>query len=106
MKSIGDNIRYYRNLKGWSQEVMADKLNVSLPTYSRIERNINTVPFKRIVQLAKVFGITPSQLVAIGKTKDDSQKEVEDLRKIITEKEQKIMSLQQKIIELMENKKK
>jgi transcriptional regulator with XRE-family HTH domain len=60
MKNLGDNIRYYRNLKGWSQEIMADKLNVSLPTYSRIERNINTVPFKRIVQLAKVFGITPS----------------------------------------------
>ena len=106
MKSIGDNIRYYRNLKGWSQEIMADKLNVSLPTYSRIERNINTVPFKRILQLSKIFGITPSELVNIGKTKDDPQKEVQELKKIIAEKEQKIMSLQQKIIELMEGKNK
>ncbi|MBX3164304.1 MAG: helix-turn-helix transcriptional regulator [Bacteroidetes bacterium] len=105
MKNIGDNIRYYRNLKGWSQEEMADKINVSLPTYSRIERNINGVPFKRIVQLAKVLGISPSELVTVGKTKNDFANEIDRLKNIISEKDQEIMKLQQKVIELMEKKK-
>ena len=105
MKSLGDNIRYYRNLKGWSQEVVADKLNVSLPTYSRIERNINTIPFKRILQLAKLFDITPSELVAINKSKNDSSSEIEKLKKIIAEKDQEIIKLQQKIIAVLERKK-
>lgn len=105
MKNLGDNIRYYRNLKGWSQEIVADKLSVSLPTYSRIERNINTIPFKRILQLAKVFDITPSELVAINKSKNDSLSEIENLKKVIAEKDQEIIKLQQKIIELLGKKK-
>ncbi len=105
MKTIADNIRYYRNLKGWSQEDMADKLGISLPTYSRIERNINTMPFKRIVKVAKVFGISPSELISIGVNKNDLQKENQELKNIIAEKEKEIISLQKRIIELLEKKK-
>ncbi len=104
MKTLADNIRYYRNLKGWSQEDMADKLGVSLPTYSRIERNINTMPFKRIVQVAKVFGITTSELVSIGKNKNDHLQENQELKKTIAEKEKEIILLQKRIIELLDKK--
>ena|ERR1035437_6951993 len=105
MKTIADNIRYFRNLKGWSQEDMADKLGVSLPTYSRIERNINTMPFKRIVQLAKIFGISPSELVSIGKNKNDLINENQELKTRIAEKEKEIILLQKRIIELLDKKK-
>ena len=101
MKNISDNIRYYRNLKGWSQEEIADKLDVSLPTYSRIERNISGVSFKRIEQLAKVFGITVVELVSTENHKNNTT-EIETLKKIITEKDKEIISLQQKIIDLLE----
>jgi transcriptional regulator with XRE-family HTH domain len=83
---------------------MADKLGVSLPTYSRIERNINTMPFKRIVKLAKVFGITTSELVSIGSNKNDLLNENVELKKIIIEKEKDIISLQKRIIELLDKK--
>ncbi|OFY82797.1 MAG: hypothetical protein A3F72_01555 [Bacteroidetes bacterium RIFCSPLOWO2_12_FULL_35_15] len=84
---------------------MADKLGVSLPTYSRIERNINTMPFKRIVQLAKIFAISPSELVSIGKNKNDVIQENQELKAIVAEKEKEIISLQKRIIELLDKKK-
>lgn len=84
---------------------MADKLDVSLPTYSRIERNINNMPFKRIIQIAKVFGISPSELVAIGKNKNDLLTENQKLMKVIAEKEKEIIALQKRIIELIDYKK-
>lgn len=106
MKTLADNIKYYRNLKGWSQEDMADKLGVSLPTYSRIERNINTMPYKRIVQVAKVLGITVAELVTIGKTANDLLTENKDLKKTIIEKDKEINLLQKRIIELLDKKSK
>lgn len=101
MKTISDNIRYYRNLNGWSQEEIADKLDVSLPTYSRIERNIHGVSLKRIEQLAVIFGITLTELVSFG-NKKPTENEITALRKTIQEKDKEIMFLQQKIIDLLE----
>ena len=101
MKTLGDKIRYFRNLKGWSQEDIADKLGISLPAYSKIERNITDVNYSRLCQLAKLFGISVIELLSIsnkGAIQSDTQK-------IIAEKEQEIIKLQRKIIELLEKKK-
>ncbi len=102
MKTLGDKIRYFRNLKNWSQEEMADKLNLSLPAFSKIERNITDVGFKRLAQIAKVFGITVVQLLSAS-TKPDEQT---DLQKALVERDREINKLQKKVIELMEKKNK
>ena len=101
MKSLGEKIRYYRNIKGWSQADMAYKLDISLPAYSKIERNITDVNYSRLVQIAKLFGISVSELVALHTTIPDQN----DLQKALTEKEKEIMQLQKKIIELLEREK-
>ena len=101
MKTLGDKIRYFRNLKGWSQEEMSDKLKLSLPAYSKIERNITDVGFKRLNQIAKTLGITVVELLS------DSSKPSEqaDLKKALADRDKEINKLQKKIIELLENKK-
>ena len=63
------------------------------------------MPFKMIVKVAKVFGISPSELISIGVNKNDLQKENQELKNIIAEKEKEIISLQKRIIELLEKKK-
>jgi transcriptional regulator with XRE-family HTH domain len=98
MKTLGDKIRYFRNLKGWSQDDMADKLEISLPAYSKIERNITDVSISRLTQIAKVFGITVIDLLSVS-TKPSEQS---DLQKLLREKDKEINKLQKKVIELLE----
>ena len=100
MKTLGDKIRYFRNVKGWSQEEMADKLNLSLPAYSKIERNITDVGFKRLTQISKVYGITVVDLLSVS----SKPSEQTDLKKALIEKDKEINKLQKKIIELLEKK--
>ena len=100
MKTIGDKIRYFRNLKNWSQEEIAYRLNISLPAYSKIERNITDVSVSRLNQIAKVYGITVIELLSVS-SKPSKQT---DLQKLLAEKEKEINKLQKKIIDLLEKK--
>ena len=101
MKSLGDRIKYYRNLNGWNQDEMAEKLEISLPAYSKIERNITDVSYSRLVQLAKIFKISVADLVSLN---IDPSKKV-DLEQALAEKDAEINRLQKRIIELLEGKK-
>jgi len=49
MKTLGEKIRYLRDIKGWSQADIAYKLDISLPAYSKIERNITDINYSRLV---------------------------------------------------------
>lgn len=101
MKTLGDKIRYFRNLKGWSQEEMADKLSLSLPAYSKIERNITDIGFKRLTQISKTFGVTVVELLSVGVKSGEHT----DLQKALIEKDKEINRLQKKVIELLEKQK-
>lgn len=100
MKTLGDKLRYFRNLKNWSQEEMADRLDISLPAYSKIERNITDVGYKRLLQISKILGITIIELLS-DPTKKSEQA---NLKEIIAEKDKEIIALQKKIIKLLEGK--
>ena len=80
---------------------MSDKLKLSLPAYSKIERNITDVGFKRLTQIAKTFGITVVDLLLVSSVPNEQS----DLKKVIAERDKEINKLQKKIIELLEKKK-
>lgn len=54
---IGENIRKIRELKGFSQEYMASKLDVSQRTYSSIESQNNKIDAKRLKAIAKILEV-------------------------------------------------
>ncbi len=56
--NIGDKIRKIRSLKGFSQENMADSLDISLVAYGDIERNKKDISLKRLTQIAMILNIT------------------------------------------------
>lgn len=63
---IGDKIRTMRTLKGFSQEVTAEKLDISPNAYGRIERNETDLNFSRLQQVSKVLDIGTPDLLSFG----------------------------------------
>lgn len=61
---IGQKVRQLRELKKITREKMADTLNMSLPGYSRIERDEVDVTLERANQIANVLGITLTELIS------------------------------------------
>ena len=57
-KTINNNIRKIRQLKGYSQEYVADKLNLSQGGYGRIERGEVKVKMETLEKLSEIFGMS------------------------------------------------
>ena len=64
--NVSDKIRFMRQLKGWSQEEMAEKLEMSPNGYANIEREETDVRFSRLEQIADVFGTNLTDLMSFG----------------------------------------
>ena len=64
MKSIGNKIRKIRELKGFTQDYMAVKLEMSQRAYSKIENEEIKLDWQRIETISKVLGIDPIELVS------------------------------------------
>ena len=63
---IHEKIRLLRQVKGLTQEEVADKLNLSVNGYGKIERGECDVNLTRLEQLAGVFGIEPTELLGMA----------------------------------------
>ncbi|MDM8566009.1 helix-turn-helix transcriptional regulator [Candidatus Halobeggiatoa sp. HSG11] len=59
---INEKIKFIRELKGWSQEEMAEKLHMSMGAYSNIERGETNIQFSRLEQISKILGMKISEL--------------------------------------------
>ena len=63
---IHEKIRLLRQVKGLTQEEVADKLNLSVNGYGKIERGeCDVVNLTRLEQLAGVFGIEAIELLGM-----------------------------------------
>lgn len=58
-----DKIRMMRELRQWSQEEMAEKMNMSPSGYAKIERGETRLQYDKLVQIAQIFNINLSDLV-------------------------------------------
>lgn len=60
-----------RRAKGWTQEKMAIKLNISKSGYKKLEYRINKLTLARFVQICKVLDLDVT--VAIKEVLEDEQ---------------------------------
>ncbi len=60
--SISENLRYFRNKKGLTQQQLADRLGVSWEMVSRYERGESS-PITRLDQLSEILDVEPSLLL-------------------------------------------
>lgn len=123
-----DKIRLMREIRQWSQEEMADKMNMSLSGYAKIERGETKLHYDKLVQIAQIFNMNLSDLVDSDRgiffsmndngdnnsltyysSSDVIALEIEKLKlslshkdELLAQKDQEIQSLK-KIIALLEN---
>ena len=117
--SVNEKIKLVREAKGFTQEQVAEKLQMSKNGYGDIERGATDIKLSRLLQLAELFEIKPSDLLEsnsqitnnvnskVNRQRNsfymNSSSEIETQKFIIEQKDKEI-ALLKKIIELMEAK--
>jgi transcriptional regulator with XRE-family HTH domain len=64
--TIGEKIAVLRKKKGYSQEKMAELLEMTPNGYGKIERNETDLPYSRLELISKVLGLLPHKLLGFG----------------------------------------
>ena len=62
--TVTEKIRQYRILKGFSQQNLADELDLTIAGYSKIERGETELTISRLSQIAGILDIDISELVS------------------------------------------
>jgi len=104
MKTLGKKIRLLRHQKGWSQEDVAKRLDISIPAFSKIETGITDINLSRLEQIATLFEMGVVQLLTFNETEQDQKfaSELESINKRLMDRETEVIELQKKVIELFE----
>lgn len=63
MNLIGNKIRLLREEKGFSQENMANALDITQSNYARLEKDDNRISVPRLIIIAKTLETTVTELV-------------------------------------------
>ena len=58
-------LRALRQEKGWRQQDVADSIHLSRAQYSAIENGESVINYKHIYNLAKAFGMTVADFIAM-----------------------------------------
>lgn len=61
--TFNDNLIQLRKSKGWSQEQLGEKVNVSRQTVSKWELGLTTPEMEKLIELSEIFDITIDELV-------------------------------------------
>ncbi|WPU92415.1 helix-turn-helix transcriptional regulator [Mucilaginibacter sabulilitoris] len=105
MNTIGKKIRYLRYQRGWSQDDVAKRIDISILALSKIEMGVTDISLSRLEQMAGLFEMSIIELITLEEeSKPDPQRmiELEIANKRLMEHEAQIIDLQKKIIELFE----
>jgi transcriptional regulator with XRE-family HTH domain len=62
---VHEKIRYLRESKNWSQEEMAEKLNMSPSGYSKIERGETKAAIPKLIKIAEMLEVDLIELIPL-----------------------------------------
>lgn len=62
-KAIVANIRKVRELRNYTQDYLAAKLNISQNAYSKIELGYSSITLRRLIEIAEILEISLTDLV-------------------------------------------
>ncbi|WP_257668094.1 helix-turn-helix domain-containing protein [Parapedobacter tibetensis] len=104
MNALGKKIRLLRHQKGWSQEDVAKRLDISIPAFSKIETGITDVNLSRLDQISRLFGLTMVQLLATNDSEEEKKyvSELAVANKKLQDRDTEVIELQKKVIDLYE----
>lgn len=61
-KLFGKKVKYYRELRGLTQETLAEIIEINVNSMSYIERGINFIKADTLDKICKALKVTPKQL--------------------------------------------
>lgn len=120
---LSEKIKFFRTLKGWTQEDMAEKLGMSITGYGNIERGDTDVTLSKLEEIVRVLGIELRELfnfqgkiiinlgenaIAVGdnyqntQTQKELEHELEKFRLIVEQQCKELSLLYQEIEHLKE----
>ena len=103
MKTLGKKIRLLRHQKGWSQEDVAKRLDISIPAFSKIETGITDINLSRLEQIANIYEIDVVQLLSADmEAIEHEPSNLSIIQKKLLDREAEIANLQRKVILLYE----
>ena len=77
---MSDKIIKLRKINGWSQEELAEKLNVSRQAISRWESNTAQPDATNILKISKLFGVTTDYLLNDDFESDNDLPKVKEIK--------------------------
>jgi transcriptional regulator with XRE-family HTH domain len=104
MKTLGKKIRLLRHQRGWSQEDVAKRLDISIPAFSKIETGITDINLSRLEQISILFEMSVVQLLTFNDLEQENKynSELDTITKKLSDRETEVIDLQKKVIELYE----
>ncbi len=116
---VGLKIRMIREMRGYSQEYMAEKLGMAQNSYSRIETNQTKLSTELLQKIATILGVSPMDILsqqpaiinlqsnqgtqqAIGHVDTIVSENKELYAKILEQKDSEIQRLQRMVEALLE----
>ncbi len=104
MKTLGKKIRLLRHQRGWSQEDVAKRLDISIPAFSKIETGITDINLSRLEQISILFEMSVVQLLTFNDAEQEQKynSELDSVSKKLSDREAEVIDLQKKVIELYE----
>lgn len=64
---ISKNIRKFRELKGYSQEYMAHKLDITQSSYAKLENNSTKINVEKLFAIAKILETDAGDILELNK---------------------------------------
>lgn len=92
-KLIGQRIKQARAKKGWSQEKLAEEINVATAFLSRVERGGTSINLNRLAQISEVLDVPIEELIT-GVVKEDNRyltKEFSELLKKCSKEKRRLI---------------
>lgn len=68
MNGLGNKIRILRYKKGWSQEIVAQKLGISITVLSQIENDEVDLFYNLLTKISEIFNIPIFVLLSVNNT--------------------------------------
>lgn len=81
-RAIGANIRYYRKLRGYSQEKLAELAEINEKLISFYETDSRTPPILNLIEIASALDVTLDELCGLHQPVPETELEREIIRVI------------------------
>ena len=101
-QSFGDKVRFYRTLRGWGQEELAQRIGKSVPTLSRIENGVQEVSLAELLALVSALQVRITDLIDDEDTLTLPSGENEILVALMRSSSRLPMSLLKRVLALVE----